>query len=528
MKLSLLLLFSLLLQPFTSSANELQAEKELVPGMKIERPLSASEKHVYTALLDNGMAILATILQENIDLVIDIYAPGGQHLKQLDSPNGMNGPEEIDFTANRSGQYKLIVQTLDSTAKAGSYQLEVESLLSLTENAKRIAKQELPTQTLYDLWEISLTDEKVIDRFLSQQANQHIIEPIPGNEKNSLVTYFCVPDSNTEYVMQSGGPDFLGLRFQQLGQTKLAFVTQVVPKDARFSYGYNFFNVQRAGPKGEIETREVLHTYDGTIVMPDAPTQDYLAVREGTPQGKVSATTIKSERLKEERKITVYTPPGYDKNATHHLVILFDGESYGARLGRRSRVPTPTILDNLTAENKIVPTVVVLVWSMGKRSKDLISKNFADFIAEELIPWTRSNYNIQAGANSVVLAGSSRGGYAASYIALNHADRIGNVLSQSGSYWIKGTKDENHWIYPKGTGKLIQAFKDSKRLPIKFYMEVGLYDAGASMLGTNRALRDILQVKGYEVDYREFNGGHSYVNWRGSLSDGLISLLGIK
>ncbi len=59
-------------------------------------------------------------------------------------------------------------------------------------------------------------------------------------------------------------------------------------------------------------------------------------------------------------------------------------------------------------------------------------------------------------------------------------------------------------------------------------MEVGLYDAGASMLGTKRALRDILQIKRYEVDYREFNGGHSYVNWRGSLSDGLISLLGIK
>jgi enterochelin esterase family protein len=48
------------------------------------------------------------------------------------------------------------------------------------------------------------------------------------------------------------------------------------------------------------------------------------------------------------------------------------------------------------------------------------------------------------------------------------------------------------------------------------------------MLGMNRQFRDILKVKGYNVDYREFNGGHNYVNWRGTLADGLISLIGTK
>jgi enterochelin esterase family protein len=48
------------------------------------------------------------------------------------------------------------------------------------------------------------------------------------------------------------------------------------------------------------------------------------------------------------------------------------------------------------------------------------------------------------------------------------------------------------------------------------------------MLGMNRQFRDILEVKGYEVDYREFRGGHNYVNWRGTLSYGLISLIGEK
>ncbi|WP_020531204.1 hypothetical protein [Flexithrix dorotheae] len=78
---------------------------------------------------------------------------------------------------------------------------------------------------------------------------------------------------------------------------------------------------------------------------------------------------------------------------------------------------------------------------------------------------------------------------------------IGNVLSQSGSYWIKGIKDENHWIYPEDDGKLINAYMISERLPIEFYM-----------LGMNRQFRDILKLKGYDVEYQEFKGGHNYVN----------------
>ena len=183
-------------------------------------------------------------------------------------------------------------------------------------------------------------------------------------------------------------------------------------------------------------------------------------------------------------------------------------------------------MDNLLAEKRIRPVITIMVWSMGKRSKDLVSESFADFIALELVPWARTKYSISSEADQITLAGSSRGGFAAAFIAHRHSEHIGNVLSQSGSYWIKADDNENHWIYPEEDGKLMAAYINSPTLAIRFYMDVGLYDAGASMLGMNRQFRDILRLKGYEVDYQEFKGGHSYVNWRGTISDGLIALIG--
>jgi len=521
------LLFFVLSFTYSVSA-QTDGKKKLKTGINLEETISASENHTYTVDLENGMAIIGEVIQEGIDLVIDVYKPNGQHLKQIDSPNGVNGSEPIDITSNQSGKYKFVIHSLDKDSKKGKYSIKVEQIMSLEDNTKRITKKELQTETLYNLWESSLIDHNAIDEFVSNHNEKHIIELIDGNDSDMLVTYFCVPNENTEYVMLSGGPDFLGLRFQRLINTKLFFVTQLVPKDARFNYGFNYFNLNKAGPNGEIQSREIEHSYDGTLEMPNAPKQPYTIVKDDVVKGKVSELTVSSSFLNEKRKITVYTPAGYNGKTPHNLLIVFDGETYGGGTARNSSVPTPTILDNLIAENKITPTIAVLVWNMENRSEDLMSTDFANFIAKELIPWAGIKYNIHPKADKIVLAGSSRGGFASSFIAFNHSDVVGNVLSQSGSYWIKGTKDENHWIYPEDNGKLINSYKNSKKLPVKFYMDIGLYDAGASMLGMNRQFRDILDLKGYEVDYHEFKGGHNYVNWRGTLSAGLISLIGTK
>jgi len=224
----------------------------------------------------------------------------------------------------------------------------------------------------------------------------------------------------------------------------------------------------------------------------------------------------------------VYTPPGYDSKTASDLLIVFDGVTYGG-IPDQAQVPTPTILDNLIAEKKIGPTVAILIWNMGNRNRDLTGNiTYADFIAHELIPWARSQYTIHPGSEHVALAGSSLGGFAATYCAFHHPDVIGNVLSQSGAYWVTKDWQKVRPPFPHDTGFMIEEFKNSRRLPIHFYIEVGRFDLGAALLGSNRELRDVLQSKGYDVEYHEFDGGHDYVNWRGSFANGVIALLGGK
>ncbi|HKQ58339.1 MAG TPA: alpha/beta hydrolase-fold protein [Candidatus Eisenbacteria bacterium] len=400
---------------------------------------------------------------------------------------------------------------------------------------KQLARQVYPTRALYDLWEASLDDPNAVQAFATERRRHGpLIDSIAGNPSEMQVTFVCLGTDSTRSAELVGGPDFMGLAMTRLGRTRLFFATQVVPTDARFVYAFNLTQVRRTGAGG-VETTEEIHTVDALLEMPNAPAQPYITPRAGVRKGKVVQTTIKSALLNEERKISIYVPAAYEAKTACNLLVVFDGGIFGGNPDTAQvEIPTPTILDNLIADGKLGPTIAVMVWSMGKRNRDLPgSKPFADFIATEVVPWARSRYTILPGPKNVAVAGSSLGGFCSSYCAFTHPGTIGNVVSLSGSYWVSKTwqtvdADFTHRLYPRETGLLIEAFKASPRLPIRFYMDIGIYDMGAALLGTNRELRDVLQLKGYDVDYREFAGGHNSENWRGSIADGLISVLGRK
>lgn len=384
-------------------------------------------------------------------------------------------------------------------------------------------------------------DRSALDRFWKEiEGHAPLIEEIPGHDDLVWATFLWrAPNDATERVTMFGGLDVGDEKpLRRLADTALWYWTDALPRDSRFTYGFAI-NPPTTTPLSDTEdflsamifrtdSRNPKQFNDSALVeLPDAPPQPWAENKPAVASGTLTEHSIRSEILDEERRIVIYTPPDYnDKSKPSNMLIVFDGSVYGGSEDS-TLVPTPVILDNLIHAGQIEPTIAVLVANTD-RNRDLpCSPDFANFLATELVPWLQDNYRVTRKASRTIVAGSSFGGLAASCAALWHPKVFGNVLSQSGSYWFMPDWQSRRMIrgFPNETGWVMQQYKASRRLPVQFYLEVGRFE-GSSMLATNRHFRDVLQSRGYEVTYSEFNGGHDYACWRGSLADGLIALVG--
>jgi enterochelin esterase family protein len=178
------------------------------------------------------------------------------------------------------------------------------------------------------------------------------------------------------------------------------------------------------------------------------------------------------------------------------------------------------VLDNLIEAGEIPPVVAVLPDGLDQdtRTRELsMHEPFVQFVADELLPWAHARLSIERDPARTVVAGSSLGGLAAAFCGLRRPDLFGLVLSQSGAYQFA------QYGCPS-------SFAAEERLPLRFSLEVGLFErisrGDGSQYHANLHMRDVLLAKGYDVDYRNFPGGHDYFWWRETIADGLITLLG--
>ncbi|HEY2972338.1 MAG TPA: alpha/beta hydrolase-fold protein [Pyrinomonadaceae bacterium] len=125
----------------------------------------------------------------------------------------------------------------------------------------------------------------------------------------------------------------------------------------------------------------------------------------------------------------VYTPHGYaaDKKP-YGLLLLSDGGLY------INSAHVATTLDNLIAAGVIPPLVAVMVDNPDRFRELACSPAYADFLAQEIVPWARANYHATDRPEQTIIGGVSLGGLAAAFVGLKHAEVFGNVLSQSGSF----------------------------------------------------------------------------------------------
>jgi enterochelin esterase family protein len=370
-----------------------------------------------------------------------------------------------------------------------------------------------------------------------------LVEPVQDDGQDLLVTFLWRATFETHNVLV-GWPmaawredDYY---MSHLQNTDVWYKTIQVRRGSRFSYGLSpnlragadrVFNDQLdpLNPRVFPEAPNSMIDLSSVFETPGAPDESWfksLPAKRGTMDPK----KFKSDLLKNERDIWIYTPPGYAATAgPYPLLLLFDGPAY-FREDFNNALPT---LDNLIAGGRIRPVIVCFIDSPNRRVDQGYdgADAYGDAIVRELMPQLRSTYAISTAARDITIGGFSASGLAASLIALRHSDVFGNVLSQSGWFLARKSGDQE-------PNTVAQMYLTAPKVPVRFYLETGLYEMVPSgdrpihelaldegLTTANRHFRDVLIAKGYDVTYRETATAHENVHWRATLADALIALL---
>ena len=232
------------------------------------------------------------------------------------------------------------------------------------------------------------------------------------------------------------------------------------------------------------------------------------------PHGTVHVNTYDSPNLATERMVYVYTPPGYEMGARKYPVLyLLHGngqmEASWTWTGRANM-----ILDNLLADGKIVPMIVVMPYGHVAREiktptttvpANTAQGNDGAVIEKELLtaikPMVESKYRVLTDRNHRAIGGLSMGAGQSLSIGLHNLDRFAYVAAFSGG----GNRAE--WE-KADTAVLNQKLK-------VLWIGCGTEDPGYNGV---KGMDDLLTTKKVKHVWNESGGGHSWPNWQVYLS----------
>ncbi len=233
------------------------------------------------------------------------------------------------------------------------------------------------------------------------------------------------------------------------------------------------------------------------------------------PHGTVSHVWYDSPTLGMKRRLTVYTPAGYEDNpkAKYPVLYLLHGsggdEDAWSDLGR-----TAQIMDNLIAEGKAKPMIVVMpngvyfnqaapgaainmfqptMANSRSQSTIEIENSFPD-----VMKFVEKHYQVAKGAANTAVAGLSMGGRQSAMLSLHYPKSFGYVGMFSGTATVEDNEDA-----------LAALFAAKPKL---FWVGVGKDDTG--IRATSLKLKEYCDAHGYPMTYYESDGAHIWRNWR--------------
>lgn len=291
------------------------------------------------------------------------------------------------------------------------------------------------------------------------------------------------------------------------------------------------------------------------FIIASPETQSAYFENGDVPHGEVSAIWYSSKYVASPRRALVYTPPNY-RSGTQHYPVLYLLHGWGGdenewlEMGR-----TEQIMDNLLADHKIVPMIVVMPNGHHDRHAvpDLAPPPklselaplppagyditpsvtaIAKSVVEDLVPYVDGDFRTIRSSSSRAIVGLSMGGGQATFIGLNHPDLFAWVASFSGAViiWPGGMMPAPTPPASGGAGPAIPRYalntdaiaRDAPGLNQSIngklrllYISCGLDDG---LITSNKEFEDWLSSRGIHFTHEEVPGyAHVWSFWRRSL-----------
>lgn len=250
---------------------------------------------------------------------------------------------------------------------------------------------------------------------------------------------------------------------------------------------------------------------EGSAEKFSAPPEGYDKRREGIDRGKMETIEYESKTVGSKRKARVYTPPGYSTDKKYPVLYLLHGIGGDENEWPRGGVPN-VILDNLYADKKIVPMIVVM--PNGRASKTLTARDpipkqapaFAVFekdLLTDLIPFIEKTYSVKADRESRAIAGLSMGGGQALNFGLANLDTFA---------WVGGFSSAPNTRRP---AELIKDHAEAAKKLRLLYVACGDKDG---LFRISQAVHAMLDANKVPHIYRVIPGGqHDFKVWKSDL-----------
>jgi enterochelin esterase-like enzyme len=298
-------------------------------------------------------------------------------------------------------------------------------------------------------------------------------------------------------------------------------------------YGYTLIidGVRTIDPNN-VQVRRDGSRYESFFIVP-GPESDLYFQKSGVPHGNVTKIWYNSAVLGMQRRMYVYTPAGYENGKEKYPVFfLLHGaggdEDAWTNMGRAAQ-----IMDNLIAEGKAKPMIVVMTngnanqegaqndvpfvqpeGEQGMAAYTRYAGKFEEHLVKDVLPFVEKYYRVYTDRDHRAIAGLSMGGGHTQTITNDNPGIFGYIGVFSMGLMNFGPQNQDAAKLEKERSAKIEALKNSGYKV--YWIGVGKDDF---LYQSVVKLKADLDSHGFKYTYRESTGGHTWANWRIYLSE---------